>query len=79
MPTCPLEVRSGQPINSSTGQLAVRLFRAIHHRPTPLVLPEHAMHHCIHLRADADGLHDFNAQAGDQVTGDDDLADETHA
>ena len=37
------------------------------------------MHHCIHLGADADGLHDLDAQSGDQVAGDDDLADEAHA
>ena len=37
------------------------------------------MHHGINLGADADGLHDFDAQAGDQVAGDDDLADEAHA
>ena len=37
------------------------------------------MHHGIHLCADTDGLHDLDAQAGDQVAGDDDLADEAHA
>ena len=58
---------------------SARLFRAVHHRPTPRVLPEHAMHHGIHLGADADGLYDLDAQAGDQVAGDDDLADEAHA
>ena len=36
------------------------------------------MHDGIHLRADADGLHDRDAEALDEVTGDDDLADEAH-
>lgn len=43
------------------------------------MLAQHAVHHGVHLGADADGLHDFDAQAGYQVTGDDDLADEPHA
>ena len=37
------------------------------------------MHHGVHLGADADGLHDRDAEAFHQVTGDDDLADEAHA
>ncbi len=37
------------------------------------------MHDGVHLVADPDGLHDPDAQAGDKVTGDDDLADEAHA
>jgi len=35
------------------------------------------MHHGIHLGADADGLHDLDAQALHQVTGNDDLAYES--
>ena len=37
------------------------------------------MHHRIHRGAHANGLHDLDAQALHQVTGDDDLADEPHA
>ncbi len=37
------------------------------------------MHNGVHLGADADGLHDLDAEALDEVTGDDDLADEAHA
>ena len=36
------------------------------------------MHNGIHLGADADGLHDLDAEALHQVSGDDDLADEAH-
>ena len=43
------------------------------------MLPEHTMHYGVHLRADADGLHDPDAQSLHQIAGDDDLADETHA
>ena len=37
------------------------------------------MHDGVHLRADADGLHDLDPEALDEVAGDDDLADEAHA
>ena len=43
------------------------------------MLPEHAMHHGIHHRADADGLHDLDAQALHQIAGHDDLTDQAHA
>ena len=53
---------------------SARLSRAVHHRPTLRVLSEHAMDYGIHFRADADGLHDLDAQALHQVSGDDDTA-----
>jgi len=37
------------------------------------------MHGGVHSGADPDGLHDSDAESLDQVTRDDDLADETHA
>ena len=37
------------------------------------------MYHGIHLRAELDELHDLDAQAGDQIAGDDELAGEAHA
>ena len=37
------------------------------------------MHDRVHLRADADGFNDLDAQALYQIAGDDDLADEAHA
>jgi hypothetical protein len=43
------------------------------------VLAEHLMHNGVHLGADADGLHDLDAESLDKVTRDDDLADEAHA
>ena len=37
------------------------------------------MHHGIHRGADADGLHDFDAQSLHQVSGDNNLTDQAHA
>jgi len=43
------------------------------------MLPEHLVHHRIHLRADPDGTHHLNAETFDQVSGDDDLTNQSHA
>ncbi len=37
------------------------------------------MHHRVHLGADADRAHDLDPEPFDQVAGDDDLSDQSHA
>jgi len=67
----------GQAIASPFDCLLVA--RLVDHSVAARVLAEHAMYDGIHLGADPYGLHDLDAEAGDQVARDDDLSDEAHA
>ena len=68
-----MDDRPGHAFNLSVGcwLLGAQL---VYHRPAPWVLAEYPMHHGIHLGADADGLNDHDAEAGDQIAAGDDLA-----